>query len=292
MVTIENEFLRVSAKTMGAELTSVFDKKRNRELLWQGDPAVWPDHGPLLFPLVARLKNETYTLDGREYRIDIHGFGRNKEFAPRQESETAMAFSLTDDPETRGVYPFAFSLTVRYTLDGRRLVKEHRVENRSGERMYYEIGGHEGYNLALNPGETMAQYALSFGGRDVVYTHTTDEDILFNKGTVPVPLRDGKLYLDMKTFERDALVLDDRAGKTVTLLDAAGAPVLTVDFSDFAYLGIWTKYLPTDTNYVCLEPWSSLPDGNYLGTELSEKEKVRRLEAGQSETLFYAVTVA
>ena len=69
MVTIENEFLRVSAKTMGAELTSVFDKKRNRELLWQGDPAVWPDHGPLLFPLVARLKNETYTLDGREYRI-------------------------------------------------------------------------------------------------------------------------------------------------------------------------------------------------------------------------------
>ena len=37
--TIENDYLRVSVDDHGAELCSIFDKVRNREVIWQADPA-------------------------------------------------------------------------------------------------------------------------------------------------------------------------------------------------------------------------------------------------------------
>ena len=46
-----------------------------------------------------------------------------------------------------------------YTLEGSRLTKAHRVENRSAVPMLYELGGHDGFRTPLEPGETMADYA-------------------------------------------------------------------------------------------------------------------------------------
>ena len=42
--TIENEFLQVSVNDHGAELCSIFDKEKNREVIWQADPAFWKRH--------------------------------------------------------------------------------------------------------------------------------------------------------------------------------------------------------------------------------------------------------
>ena len=52
--TIENEFLQVSVNDHGAELCSIFDKEKNREVIWQADPAFWKRHAPVFFPNVGR----------------------------------------------------------------------------------------------------------------------------------------------------------------------------------------------------------------------------------------------
>jgi hypothetical protein len=53
--TIENGILSVSAKTAGAELTSIRLKADGTEYLWQADPKFWNRHAPLLFPIVGAL---------------------------------------------------------------------------------------------------------------------------------------------------------------------------------------------------------------------------------------------
>ena len=63
-----------------------------------------------------------------------------------------------------------------------------------------------------------------------------------------------------------------------------------VDFPDFPYLGLWTPDKPFDTNFVCIEPWSSLPDAHFVGRGLEDKEGVRLLPPGGRETLAYTVT--
>ena len=63
--TVENEFLRVEVDTLGAELASVVDKASGAQMLWQGDPAVWPRRAPIL-PLLRQAG-----------RRQLHGGGQN-----------------------------------------------------------------------------------------------------------------------------------------------------------------------------------------------------------------------
>ena len=66
---LENEFLQAVVASQGAELVSVREKATGRELMWRGDAAVWGRHAPILFPIVGRLKDKTYTVDGKPYEI-------------------------------------------------------------------------------------------------------------------------------------------------------------------------------------------------------------------------------
>ena len=65
MQVLENERFRVEINEFGAELTRFTSKKDGTEYVWKGDPAAWKRHAPILFPIVGRLKDKTYTVDGR-----------------------------------------------------------------------------------------------------------------------------------------------------------------------------------------------------------------------------------
>ena len=69
MHTIENEELRVMISDHGAELSGIFDKKNNREVLWNADPKYWKRHAPVLFPNVGRLYKDTCLIGGRNRKF-------------------------------------------------------------------------------------------------------------------------------------------------------------------------------------------------------------------------------
>ena len=50
---LENERLVIEVAERGSELIRIYDKKNNREVLWNADPAFWPKHSPLLFPMIG-----------------------------------------------------------------------------------------------------------------------------------------------------------------------------------------------------------------------------------------------
>ena len=74
---------------------------------------------------MGRLKDKTYTVDGRPYEITQHGFGRDLAWQAQKISGTCAEFTLTPSEYTKKMYPWDFICTVRYTLDGNALKKEH-----------------------------------------------------------------------------------------------------------------------------------------------------------------------
>ncbi len=289
IVTLENEFLTVQIDDTGAQLCSV-RTPAGVEYIWQADPAVWGRHAPLLFPIIGRLQNSQYTLEGTSFQIPMHGFARDSVFTVAQQSRTQAVFQLTDSPETRTMFPFSFLLTVTFRLEGRTLTKTCTVENRSARTMYYELGNHDGFNAPLAHGESMDDYAVVLPGLDVLEPYGMDEQgMLHAKGERSIPLTGHKVALKPSVYGLDTVVVDELPQNRVLLVDKSGKARITLDFPDYPYLGIWTQDKPFDTNYVCLEPWSSLPDCAFVGRSLSEKAGVRVLEAGKSEALTYCV---
>lgn len=286
IVTLKNQFLTVEIEDVGAQLASI-TAKDGTQYLWQGDPDIWPRRAPLLFPILGRLKDSQYTLGEEVYTIPTHGFCREALFAVEQHSDTSVSFHLTDTEQTRAVYPFAFALTVTYTLEENRLIKAHKVENRSQQTMYYELGGHDGFRAPLAAEEKMRDYAVRIPGLEAIQPYAMNEELMLIPKNVIIPLHDGRINLKPSVYGQDTIILDQFPQSKAVLVDGQDRPRVTLEFGDFPYLGIWTMNKDFDTNYVCIEPWTTLPDGTFVGRGLKDKAGIRTLESGQSETLTY-----
>ena len=286
-VTLQNQQLTVRIEDLGAQLCSV-KNAAGQEYIWKADPAVWGRHAPLLFPVIGRLRDGQYTHKGTTYTIPSHGFARDSLFEVAEQTDVRVVFRLTHSESTLAVYPFPFTLTVTYTLEDNRLVKSCTVENTGGEELLYELGGHDGFTAPLEAGEVMDDYAILLPGVDTLEPYGMDpETFMITPKERKLPLDHGRVPLKPAVYGLDTIILGDLPQRRAILADKAGRPRVTLDFPDFPYLGIWTQGKPFDTNYVCIEPWTTLPDATFVGRDLTEKAGIRALPAGQSETLVY-----
>lgn len=289
--SIENDFIKATFSDKGAELCSMLLKKDQKEYVWQANPDIWAHHAPLLFPLIGRLKDGEYTFEGRTYHATSHGFGRDSLFEVLHQNDQSITFVLYPNELSAQMYPFAFELQICYTLQDHTLKKTHTFINKDNRTLFYEIGGHDGYNLCLEEGETMEDYYLDFGNLDAIYPLCLDEKILILKDTYKLPLTDGKLKLSMDLFKVDALMLHNIPVHTIAIRSVKSDRKIQIDFDDFKTIGIWTKYKDFNTNYLCFEPWSTLPDCAYLGKELEEKIDIRKVQAGEQDQVSFSITI-
>ena len=291
IVVLKNEELTVRIRHMGGELTSIVDSD-GRERLWQGNPEVWKGQAPTLFPLIGRLAQGRYTLNGAEYEIPTHGFARNSLFQVTSCTDTSVTLSLTDTDQTRAVYPFAFLFEITYRLNGNRIEKVCRVENRGDTEMHYEVGGHDGYCVPLSEGEKMADYAITIEGLDEMRPYGTDENVMITPKDAVIALDGGHIsIIPAVSYGLDTVILDDLPTRRAELVDGAGRVRLAVEFPDFPYLALWTADKPVETGYICIEPWSALPDATFVGRGLADKKGIRSLASGASEALCYTTII-
>ncbi len=61
---LENETLRIKIDDHGAELSEIYDKEKDRQVLWNADPAHWKRHAPVLFPNVGRYYQDQCLING------------------------------------------------------------------------------------------------------------------------------------------------------------------------------------------------------------------------------------
>lgn len=79
IITITNSQLTATINTLGAELISLV--KNNKNYIWNIDETYWDKTSPVLFPIVGRLKNDSYSFNEKTYQLPRHGFARNMEFS-------------------------------------------------------------------------------------------------------------------------------------------------------------------------------------------------------------------
>ncbi len=288
MDMLNNGILQAAISAKGAELNSlVLD---GIERIWQADPAVWDRHAPMLFPVIGRLRGQVYELDGKQISMPRHGFCRDRVFEVVEADALHVRYRTTDDEETRAVYPFSFTFEVEFALEGNTLVKRHFITNRSDREMPFEVGGHEAYNTTLLPGETMRDYAIAFEGMDHLEPYAMDESGMLDLPKGFLPLEDGQLNKRPMEVGLDTVVVDQLPVRKASLVSRKSGPHVTVEFADFPYLGIWTMDQAEDTNYLCIEPWSSLPDAHFVGRKLTDKAGICIAQPGETKQLSYRMT--
>lgn len=266
--TISNSNLTAQINSLGAELFSLKNSK-NKEYIWEGNPAFWGKHSPILFPIVGTLKNNSYHYNGIEYNLSRHGFAREMEFELIEKTENSVTFSLISSEETRKVYPFDFELQIIYTLDKSSLNIEYKVINKGKSQMPFSIGAHPAFSLPGN----FENYSLEFEQDEPLEYHLLENDLISDK-TKKLEVKNKILHLNYQLFENDALVFKSLQSKSLTILENSN-PVLRVDFKDFPSLGIWTK---SNAPFLCIEPWFGYSDTEENFGNLFEKEGIQILD--------------
>ena len=287
--TIESDSLQVSVRHKGMELSSLKSKMTGQEYLWQGDPQFWTGQAPILFPIIGMLKDGKTSYEGKDYAIPKHGFIRNSSEARLiHQSTDAVAFRFDSSPETLKVYPFQFVLEVSFRLTGNSLEVSHQVLNLGNKVLYYSLGGHPAFACPLLPGEKLEDYQIEFPKVESDHTWMiTAEGLIGEKGKMI--LNDSKVIpLHPHIFDHDALIFKALKSREVSLSHRERGPVLRMEFGDFDYLGIWAK---PGAPFVCLEPWLGIADAADHSGLLTEKEGIRTLSAGASETKKYSIEI-
>ena len=275
--TIYNEYLTVKIHEKGATLWSIQDSE-GTEYLWQGDEKYWCDRAPNLFPYIARMTNGQYRLNGKTYHMDIHGFAKDMIFKAEQISDRHIVFSIKHTEETYAQYPFQFCFSIIYKLEGCKLSTTYYVRNDDEKTMYFGIGGHPGFNVPFEKNTDFEDYYLEFDSvRDTKRVGFSEDCFVTGKLT-DFPLEEGvRLPLTHDMFDDDAIVLTDVAS-SVTLKSKTSEKKLCVTYPTMSFLGIW--HMPkTDAQYVCIEPWSSLPSRKGVIEDLETQPSLVSLEA-------------
>ena len=277
MFNIENDNIKVAIHPKGAELQSIFHKDRKMEYMWNGDPAFWGKHSPILFPIVGTLKNDQYTYEGGAWSLGRHGFARDLEFTVTDQQPGSIVFSLSSNDDTRKKYPFDFVLEVSYQLLPQGLKTGYRVSNPASRDLYFSVGGHPAFRLPLVPDTSYEDYYLEFDKKETAPRWPISKDGLIE--TVPQPLLEGtnRIALSRQLFEKDALVLKHPASTAVSLKSDKTPHGLRMDFPGFPFLGIWAA---RNADFVCIEPWCGIADSTDTDQQLTSKEGIQRLAPG------------
>lgn len=289
MHTIENDHIRIAVRDLGAELTSIFDRKNNIEHLWQAEPKVWGWHAPTLFPVVGRCLNDRILIDGRSYPMEKHGFTRHSEFRLVDQHPDLLHFVLISSDRTLAVYPYQFEFHMFYEIKQNYLIQTFEIENTGPATMYFQLGGHPAFAVPFLQGEAYEDYFVEFEKDTVLDRENINADGFFDTSISHVINGSNRLPLEKDMFANDAIILKDLNSRKVTLGSTKNLHRLSVEFPSFNYLGLWAK---VDAPYVCIEPWLGCADTVGKPTAFKDKEGILSLAAEDKFQASIIITIS
>ncbi len=254
---LENGFLKVTLTTWGAQVKSVIRKSDGTEHIWKADPAVWGYHAPILFPHTGKLKDGTMIVKGQTITgCKQHGFARLMEHTPVLCGESQAEFELTETPQTLELWPYRFRLLSTFTLEGDTLHHTLTVENQDEEEMPFGIGYHPAFTVPFDDKHTMDDYELRF---DSLQSPVCLEQVagLIGQKHYYLGKNIRSIDIDEHLFDNDSHCMTGLQAKTLGLYEKDTGRGVVCNIEKFPYVLIWSK--PGVPQFVCIEPWNSLP---------------------------------
>jgi galactose mutarotase-like enzyme len=285
-VPLSSAELSAEVNPLGAQL-SVLRDAAGRELLWNGDPAVWAGRAPLLFPIVGTLAGGSYRLGSKAYPLSRHGFARGRQFDVIAATSSRATFRLNADEATLQVYPFRFQLDVDFALNGATLSVTSSVRNVGQEEMPASIGYHPGFRWPLPYGEPRATHFIEFSDDEGPSIRRLDADGLLSSQRYPTPVSHRRLALDDALFRDDVVIFDEIRSRSVSY-GADKGPRIRVSYPDAGYLGVWTK---PGAPFICIEPWQGIADEAGFSGDFRQKLGVFTLAPGAAQSLTMQISL-
>ena len=289
-MTIENEYIALSVQERGGSMTSLFDKKRGAELLYQPKPDSWQGQDVFIFPFIARLVDQSYTYEGKTYTLKNHGLLRYMDARMEKISPSSLQVSFQSDESTLEHYPFEFQAFLTYSLKGNTLSLNYRIVNLSKKPMPFMIGSHPAFAL---PGKrTETEFDISgnrillegVDGTDALLQEETFSFMTGKKAWIPSPIP-----LNKDLFRKiNTVILEAESFDSIRLEKKDGS-ALVLHKEDAPYLALWSDMKFGD--YVCIEPWHGLPDTLGASKEIQEKPGILTLSVGCEFSCGYRIEI-
>jgi galactose mutarotase-like enzyme len=181
------------APAHGADLAGleVLHNGRWSELLYRGmnyrPTGGWTGKAPTLWPAVGRNFPKPdgvgghgdglgWVLHGRVYPIPIHGFARDQAWRIVRrgtcDGSVFLTLALSDNDQTRSMYPFGFTLTTEYRIwrDALYIRQAVHADRSNAEPMPFSIGNHITFRIPLLPDDDALQTTISTPATEQVIT--------------------------------------------------------------------------------------------------------------------------
>jgi galactose mutarotase-like enzyme len=285
-VPLSSAELSAQINPLGAQLSVLCDGN-GRDLLWNGDPAVWAGRAPILFPIVGTLASGRYRLGSTSYQLPRHGFARGKLFEVLEAGSTRAVFRLQADTQTLQVYPFHFQLDVSFALAGATLSVISSVRNVGNEPMSASIGYHPAFRWPLPYGAPRNAHFLEFAHEEGPSIRRLDAAGLLSSVRHPTPAAGRRLVLDDALFRDDVVIFDEIRSRSVSY-GADTGPRIRVSYPDAGYLGLWTR---PGAGFICVEPWQGIADEAGFAGEFTEKLGAFTLPPAASRSLTMEISL-
>lgn len=288
--TLENEKIKVTISTFGAELQSVENKITNKNYLWNGNKEFWGRRSPVLFPFVGSLKNKEYKFEEKKYPMGQHGFARDMEFEFLSKTENNIWFELKYNEETLTKYPFKFLLKIGYELNENNLKIMWNVQNLDDKKMYFSIGAHPAFLVPFEENTNRQDYYIKFNTTKQLI-NTGLENGLSNKNNIQNGIikldENGYLKVDKDLFQYDALILENNQASEVSLCLPDKTEYLKVKFESPLF-GIWSPY-KENCPFICIEPWYGRCDSKDFNGNLEQREWQNELNTNEEFSKNYNI---
>lgn len=277
---IKNRFLTLTVDTFGAEAVSV-KNAAGEEMLWQADKSVWGRHAPILFPWTGRLTGGSFTHKGKSYTGGQHGFARDFEHELISAEGNTIIMQLNSNDETRKVFPFDFSLTSIFELDGDVIHHTLNVKNTGDEPLSFGIGYHPAFNVPFDSEHDTNDYEFRFEVPESPMIIDCRPNGLISGKNYYVWKNTDKIQLTDDLFSNDSFCMAGLRSSNLGIYEKDTGRSIVCDIEGFPYTLIWSA-ITEKIKFVCIEPWQSLPGAESDTQEWSERAAAAILPQGES----------
>ena len=286
---LENEYLKLTVSSHGAEPVSVISKKDREECLWQGDSSIWGRHAPILFPYTGKLPNGEMIVDGRSYAGGQHGFARYLEHSLKEQTKERLVLELRSNEKTLEKFPFDFILSSIFTLEKNTVPHTLSVTNTGTCRLSFGIGYHPAFLCPFDAEHETEDYEFRFDRMESPLVIDTRPNGLLSGKCSYLDTNITKIQLHDRLFDNDSYCMANLKSSTLGIYEKNSDRSVVCNIESFPYTLIWSA-LSEKIHFVCIEPWHSLP-GVEGGTSEWEKQAAAAvLEAGESFSTTLSMT--
>lgn len=273
-VCIQHGDQRVEISLVGAEIRSWV--RKGEELIWSGDPRWWTGTAPILFPVCGTPKDGKIRIDGIEREMTTHGFAAASTFAVSEKTDDSVVLQLVGNDEIHAVYPYAFRLEVKVSLDGNGLTQSVAVTNMGGRSMPYSVGIHPAFRFVGGQG-------------DVLFDHGEASEIplvrnrLVTRHTKPSGVVDRKVVIDTEeSFKLGALCFFNSNSNGLVFRDSDGRG-MRVRVGGFPHLVLWAAQ---GAEFLSAEAWTGHGDVEGFTGSFHERASTRFIDPGERHSYF------